>query len=60
MNKSNQGNPRSRRIRRFLVTTILPAALAVQAFGVDWNGGVTLNTGDPGLEDIHVLGRSRS
>ena len=58
MNKSQQGSPQFRHLRRFLVTTILPAALAVQAFGVNWNGAVSLNTGDPGLDDIHVLGNS--
>ena len=60
MNKSHQGSSQSRHVRRFLVTTILPAALVVQAFGANWNGAVPLNTGDPGLDDIHVLGRSRS
>ena len=58
MIKSHQGSPQFWHIRRFLTTAILPAALAVQAFGVNWNGAVPLNTGDPGLDDVHVLGNS--
>ena len=55
-----QSVSRQRLFRRFvLTTTILPAALAVQAFGdVNWNGSVPLNTGDPGGDIVHVLGNS--
>ena len=56
-----QSVSRQRLLRRFiLTTTILPAALAVQAFGVsvNWNVTQALNTGDPGLDDVHVLGNT--
>ena len=55
-----QSGSRQRLFRRLiLTTTLLPAVLAVQAFGdVNWNGAVPLNTGDPGLDIVHVLGNS--
>ena len=49
--------PSQRLLRRFILTaTIVPAILAASASAADinWNGPVALNTGDPGLDDIHV------
>ena len=54
MNILTFGSPQRRLRRLILSTTILPAALAVSAFGAtDWNGAVALDTGSA-PDDIHV------